>query len=134
MSKVFLDTNVLVDALDGDAGEKQTIARRLLRDVARTGVVSTQVLQEFYVVATRKLGVAPPLAKSVLHSLRRFETVTVTADLIEQAADCSVVHQVSFWDALIVVAAESARCSELWTEDLNPGQVLRGVNVVNPFE
>ena len=133
MSKVLLDTNVLVYALDADAGEKQKTARRLLREVASKGVVSTQVLQEFYVVATRKLGVAPNLAKSVLHSLRRFETVTVTADLIEQAADCGVVHQLSFWDALIVVAAESAQCSELWTEDLNPGQVIRGVTVVNPF-
>lgn len=110
------------------------IARRLLRDVARTGVVSIQVLQEFYVVATRKLGVAPPLAKSVLHSLRHFETVTVAADLIEQAADCSAVHQLSFWDALVMVAAESARGSERWTENLNPGQVVRGVNVANPFE
>jgi predicted nucleic acid-binding protein len=133
MSKVFLDTNLLVYAMDADAGGKREAARRLLRGAAGLGVVSTQVLQEFYVVATRKLGVEPALAKSVVHALRRFETVTVTADLIEQAADCSVVHQLSFWDALIVVAAESARCSELWTEDLNPGQILRGVQVVNPF-
>ena len=48
--------------------------------------------------------------------------------------DCSVVHQLSFWDALILVAAEKALCSEVWTEDLNAGQVIRGVKVVNPFE
>ncbi|MHB8765373.1 MAG: PIN domain-containing protein [Deferrisomatales bacterium] len=132
MSKVFLDTNVLVYAMDADAGEKQQTARRSLREVAGNAVVSTQVLQEFFVVATRKLGVAPAVAKSVFHALRRFETVTVTADLIEQAADCSMVHQLSFWDALIVVAAESARCPELWTEDLNPGQIIRGVKVVTP--
>lgn len=133
MSKIFLDTNILAYALDRDGGEKRSVARRLLQTVADTSVVSTQVLQEFYVVATRKLGVEPTLAKSIVHSFRRFETVTVTADLIEAAADCSIVHQLSFWDALIVVTAEAARCSELWTEDLNPGQVIRGVKVVNPF-
>jgi predicted nucleic acid-binding protein len=133
MSKAFLDTNVLAYALDQDAGEKRDVARGLLRSSPGIGVISTQVLQEFYVVATRKLGVEPALAKSILHSLRRFETVTVTADLIEDAADCSVVYQLSFWDALIVVSAESAKCSEVWTEDLNAGQVIRGVKVVNPF-
>jgi len=133
MSKVFLDTNILAYSLDQDAGEKRDVARGLLRAGVGIGVVSTQVLQEFYVVATRKLGVEPALAKSILHSFRNFETVTVTADLIEGAADCSMVHQLSFWDALIVVSAESARCSELWSEDLDAGQIIRGVKVVNPF-
>lgn len=134
MSKVFLDTNVLVYALDRDAGAKRQTARRLLEVAAGgVGVISTQILQEFYVVATRKLGVEPALAKSILHSLRRFEIVTVTGDLIEQAVDVSVVSRMSFWDALVVVSAEAAQCAQLWTEDLNAGQVIRGVTVVNPF-
>jgi predicted nucleic acid-binding protein len=73
------------------------------------------------------------LAKSILHSLRRSETVTATDDPIEQAVDVSVVSRGSFWNALVVVSAESAQCAELWTEDLNAGQVIRGVKVVNPF-
>jgi predicted nucleic acid-binding protein len=114
MSKAFLDTNLFVYALDQDAGRKRETARRLLEVAAGGGgVISTQILQEFYVAATRKLGVEPALAKSILHSLRRFETVTVTGDLIEQAVDVSVVSRVSFRDALVVVSAESAQCAEL---------------------
>lgn len=133
MSKVFLDTNLLVYAADQDAAAKRQRARDLLRAAVPVGVLSTQVLQEFYVVATRKLHLSPELAKSLVHGFRRFELVTVTADLIEAAIDTSTVHQISFWDALIVVCAEGARCTELWTEDLNAGQILRGVRVVNPF-
>ena len=135
MSKVFLDTNVLVYAADGRTPKKQRRARELLKEVAARGdgVVSTQVLQEFYVAATRKLGIEPLPAKAMLHPFTHFEVVTITPELIEQAVDCAVLLELSFWDALIVVAAESARCTTLWTEDLNEGQVMRGVRVENPF-
>lgn len=135
MSNVFLDTNILVYTLDNNDPAKRDHCRKLLvtlRDEG-SGVISTQVLQEFYVVATQKLGVEAPLAKSILHALQNMTLVTVTPQLIDAAIDCSMLHQLSFWDALIVVSAESARCSELWTEDMNHGQIIQGVRVRNPL-
>ncbi|MFN9574970.1 MAG: PIN domain-containing protein [Gemmatimonadota bacterium] len=102
--KVFLDTNVLVYAQDLDAPHKRERSRQLLAEVAASGrgVISTLVLKECYVTATREMGVAPLAAKSVVQSLRLFEVVQLSPDLIEQAIDRSVLSQLSFWLALIV--------------------------------
>jgi len=133
--KVFLDTNLLVYTLDQHDPHRRAVARKLLADLVenRLGVISTQVLQEFYVTATRKLGVAPLDAKSLVHSLLHLEVVSITPELVEQAVDCSILNRLSFWDALVVAAAESARCALLLTEDMNAGQVIRGVEIENPF-
>ncbi len=134
--KVFLDTNVLVYAQDLDAPHKRERSRQLMAEVAASGrgVISTQVLQEYYVTATRKMGVAPLAAKSVVQSFRMFEVVQLSPDLIEQAIDRSVLSQLSFWDALIVAASVASGCTTIYSEDLNAGQVIGGVRVVNPFE
>ena len=97
------------------------------------GVISTQVMQEFYVTVTGKLKKEPFQAKAVLKTFSAFEIVQVTPELVEEAVDCSVLHQLSFWDALIVVAAEAAGCTTLYSEDFTAGQSLLGVTVVNPF-
>ena len=77
---------------------------------------------------------ADPLAvKDIMNSFARFEVVSVTPEIINSAIDCSILNRLSFWDALIVAAAESAHCEYLWTEDLNAGQVIRGVKVENPL-
>jgi predicted nucleic acid-binding protein len=136
MSKVFLDTNLLVYALDKADPVKQTRARSLLQSLQRDdlyGVISTQILQEFYVVSTKKLRLDPLLAKSILHTFANFETVLVSPELIGQAIDCSILNRLSFWDALVVVSAESACCEKIWSEDLNHGQTIRGVTIENPF-
>jgi predicted nucleic acid-binding protein len=135
MPKVFLDTNILVYSLDQADADKRDRCRALLKELARAknGVLSTQVLQEFYVASTGKLGADPLIVKDVLRALERFETVIITPVLIREAVDCSVINRLSFWDALIIVAAESARCEALWTEDLNHGQIIRGVRIENPF-
>ena len=91
-------------------------------------------MQEFYVAATAKLGADPLLIKDILRSLERFETVVVSPMLIKEAIDCAIINRLSFWDALIVVSAESAHCETLWTEDLNHGQVIRGVCIENPLK
>lgn len=135
MPKSFVDTNVLVYAMDAHDRARRKRCRELLADLRRdgTGAISTQVLQEFYVVATKKLSRDPIRVKPLLHWFEKhFEIVTVSAPLIREAVDCSVVSRISFWDALIVVAAESARTPVLYTEDLNAGQVIRGVKIVNP--
>lgn len=135
MSKVFIDTNILVYALDRFNEAKQKRCRDLLRglNTVGRGVISTQVMQEFYVTATKKLGMDPLHAKDLLNAFERFEVVTVTPEIIKQAIDSSILNRLSFWDALIVAAAESANCDKIWTENLNEGQIIRGVRVVNPF-
>lgn len=135
MSKIFVDTNILVYTLDQYDPIKQQTCRGLLRQLQaqNNAVISTQVLQEFYVAATKKLRVAPLLAKNILRTLQKIETVRIGPALIEQAIDCSILNQISFWDALITVSAESARCEILCTEDLNNGQLISGVLVQNPF-
>jgi predicted nucleic acid-binding protein len=135
MSKVFLDTNILVYSLDQSDAGKQGKCRKLIKSLTgeNTGVISTQVMQEFYVAATGKLGADPLLIKDILRSLERFETVIVSPALIKEAIDCAVINRVSFWDALIIVTAESAHCEILWSEDLNHGQIIRGVRIENPM-
>ena len=136
MPKVFLDTNFVVYQLDKRFPAKQRLSREMTRDLVRRGeaVISTQVLQEFYVVATSRLKVSPILAKGIMSRLGNMEVVTVTADLIGQAADVHVQSKVSFWDALVLVAAASANCEQLFSEDLNDGQTICGVTVANPFD
>jgi len=135
VAKVFLDTNVLVYQLDKRYLTKQRISRELAREAVGRGeaVISTQVLQEFYVVATRKLRVDGVLAKAIMNRLCNMEVVTVTIELIAQAADIHIQNNISFWDALIVVAAGSANCKEVLTEDMKDGQTILGVKISNPY-
>ena len=135
MPKVFLDTNVLAYACDADQPVKREKARALLTTVSREvpPCVSTQVLQEFFVTVTRKMGVEPMQAKRIIHSFRHMETVLIDPEDINRAIDGSVIWQVSFWDALILTSALKAHCAVLYTEDLNDGQVYDTVRVVNPF-
>ena len=136
MARVFLDTNIIVYAADDRERDKRDRARTLiasLRSKAQ-GVVSTQVLCETYSIVTKKLGAPPLEAKTILRKLGELEVVILGPELIQKAIDCSILNQLSFWDALIVAAAASANCDTLWTEDLNHGQVIMGVRVENPLE
>ena len=135
MPKVFLDTNVLVYAGDRDTPGKRRVARELLSRVASEGggVISTQVVQEFFVSATRKLAVDPLKAKAIVATFRPLELVVVTLEDINSAIDGVVLWQVSFRDALILTAAARASCSVIYSEDLNHGQLYDGVEVRNPF-
>jgi predicted nucleic acid-binding protein len=136
MSRVFLDTNVLAYAFDSRNAPKRDRARALLKHLYEEDevCVSTQVLQEFYVVATKKLGLDPLVAKEALRSFERFSVVAVDPRLIAEAIDVSILHKLSFWDSLIVAAAEIMRCDTLYTEDLADGAALRGVAIRNPFK
>ncbi len=116
--------------------KKRELSRDLFRDKATAGdaVISTQVLQEFYVAATVKLRVDPLLVKSIIHMFENIEVVVVGKDLISEAVDTSRQYKLSFRDSLIVVSAESAKCDLLYTEDLNAGQIIRSVKIVNPLK
>jgi predicted nucleic acid-binding protein len=135
MSKVFVDTNILVYSMDKHDIQKMKKSRSMLKKLRKEmqGVISTQVLQEFYVAATKKLKADPITVKDIIRSFENFEIVTITPAIINDAIDCSILNVISFWDSLIVSAAEYAKCVQLWTEDLNTGQVIRGVKIVNPF-
>ena len=135
MTRRFLDTNVLVYADDLDAAVKRRRAREILRDAVRSGdgVVSTQVLQEFFVISTRKLGVEPGVARRKVELLAEMDVVRIDLRLILAAIDLHRLESISFWDALVVRAAVAAGCRTLLTEDLQHGQVINGVRVENPF-
>lgn len=133
--KAFLDSHVLAYAQDTASPKKQQRSRELIAALAATGtgVISTQVLQEFFVTVTGKLGVDALAAKAVLKTFSIFEIVHISPRLVEDAIDCSVLNHLAFWDALIVTAAASAGCSILHSEDLNAGQTILGVRIANPF-
>jgi len=136
VSKIFIDTNLIVYTLDKSNVDKQERARNIIRKIVdvHQPVISTQVIKELYVVAINKMKADPIIVKNILHNFRNMEIVTNDLELIEQAIDISVISQISFWDSLIIAAAEKANCEYIFSEDLNPGQTYRGVLVVNPFE
>lgn len=135
MSKVFIDTNILVYSMDRFDAARRDKCRSLLKSGVKEfqGVISTQVMQEFYVTATKKLGADPLVVKDILNGFGQFETVIINPAIINDAVDCSVIHRISFWDSLIVAAAESANCEKIWTEDLNDGQFIKGIRIENPL-
>lgn len=135
MSKVFIDTNIFVYTLDKNEPKKRKQARQIVKRVVESHqpVVSTQVIQEFYVVASTKLKADRALVKNVIHNFRNMEIVNNDLGLIEQAIDISLISQLSFWDSLIVAAAEKANCEFIFSEDMSSGGIYRGVTVLNPF-
>lgn len=134
-ARSFLDTNIVVYASDADAGPKRPIAIALLAEGLRSkmGVISTQVLQEYFNAATRKLGVPAADARRTMEQLARLDVVQVKPALIFEAVDCHRLNGISFWDALIVRAAVGAGCAVVYSEDLGHGQVIDGVRIENPF-
>jgi predicted nucleic acid-binding protein len=137
--KVFLDTNVLVYAVDEDEPDKRERARRLLaadgEGSAGRFVLSAQVLSEFYVTVTRKL--ARPLAEDVaaaaVELLGQLPTIAIDRALVAEAIALSRSARISHWDGLVVAAAARGGCARLLSEDLNDGQRIGGVLVENPF-
>jgi predicted nucleic acid-binding protein len=132
---VFVDTNVLLYALDTGAPEKQRAAAAWRAELWRTrrGRISYQVLQEFYAQAIRKDPKRAELAQAEVRDLFAWEPLAVDAAVIEAAWGLQERFSLSFWDALIVAAAHALDCHFLLTEDLSHGQDLDGVRVVSPF-
>ncbi len=131
----FFDSNVLVYTDDRDAPAKRALAIALVERGIHEGwaTISTQVLQEYFVITTRKLGVEPRIARDKVEVFARMPLMTNGAEDILHAIDVQRLQQVSFWDALIIHAALKARCSVLFTEDLQHGQRFQGLEIVNPF-
>jgi predicted nucleic acid-binding protein len=133
----FVDTNILVYAEQPGAEAKHEAACRLLRDLwdRRDGALSAQVLQEFFVNVTRKMPspYSAEVAQRIIANYLAWTVVPIDGQLVLDAVDIQRECQLSYWDAAIVAAAATAGATELLTEDLNDGQVIRGVRVVNPL-
>ena len=132
----FLDTNVLLYAVRRAPAEAAKTARALSLLDADDWVISVQVLQEFYVQATRATKVdpiTPEQATALIESWLRFRVQEMTVPILLAALQSSVRYQLSYWDAAILEAARAAGCRQVYSEDLSAGRNYGGIQVVNPF-
>jgi len=133
----FVDTNILIYAHDLDAGERRVQAAALLRELWHEGrgIISTQVLQEFYVNVTVKIPqpLAPQAARDLLRVYGAWQVEINDVETVILATEIQERSRISFWDAMIVAAACRGGAVTLLSEDLNHGQVIEGIRVTNPF-
>lgn len=133
----FIDTNILLYAYDASDDNKHSRASGLVMSLGRgrRGVLSVQVLQEFYVNATAKIAqpLSPPEATERIRAFSLWKVHSPTASDVVDAIALSVEHQLSFWDSMIIQSAATLGCNILWSEDLNSGQMVSGVRIQNPF-
>lgn len=134
-ARSFIDTNVLVYAEASDAPAKQRAALAVLKQLyeGAEGVLSTQVLQEYCNVALKKLRLPVQHVRAQLDLYEQFEVIQVTPAIIRAGLDLHQIRSVSFYDALILASAQTAGCSVLFSEDMNTGEIMGGVRIVNPF-
>ncbi len=134
---VFLDTNILIYAHDTEAGERHRRAAQIVAGLwdTRAGLLSVQVLQEFYVNVTRKIPKPLPFstAREIVRYYSCWNLERIMAEDVLRASEIEEQNRISFWDALIVTAAIKGGASRILSEDLNPGQVIAGVPIENPF-
>jgi predicted nucleic acid-binding protein len=128
---------VLIYAHDLDAGSKHDRAAAILSDLweNENGIVSVQVLQEFYVNVTRKISapLTPALARGVIRNYLAWQIAPNDPSTVLSASEIAERNQISFWDALIVASASNAGADRILSEDLNHGQMIEGVVIENPF-
>ncbi len=136
--KYFVDTNILIYAHDPSAGVKHGRARQLIAQLWSTGegVLSTQVLQELCVNLRRKLARPLPVdeIRQLVQDYLSWEIVVNTPQSVIQALDIEVRYKISYWDALVLQAAETCGASVIYSEDLSAGQRYGAVRVVNPLK
>jgi predicted nucleic acid-binding protein len=132
----FFDTNVLIYADDKAAPGKQRRALDLVAEHrrARTGVISLQVLQEYFVTVTRKLRVESSIARRKVELLAEFHVAAPDVTDILAAIDLHRLHNFSFWDALVIRSAKQSGCTVLFSEDMQHTRDIDGLQIVNPFK
>jgi len=133
--RVFFDTNIFLYAHDNNNPGKRGIARDLILNEFKTGncAVSTQVLAEFFQIYVGKLKMPYINAVKELHFMSRCSVIEQTISLIVSGAALYSQHSLSFWDSMILAAAIKASAEILYTEDMNSGQEIEGVKIINPF-
>ena len=132
----FFDTNVLIYADDKAAPTKQRRALDLVAEHrrARTGVISLQVLQEYFVTVTRKLRLDASIARRKVELLAEFHVAAPDVADILAAIDLHRLHKFSFWDALVIRSAKQSGCTVLFSEDMQHTRDIDGLQIVNPFK
>ena len=135
VARNFIDTNILVYAEASDEPAKQQAALALLKQLyeTATGVLSTQVLQEYCNVALKKLKLSAGHIRAQLDLYEQFEIVQVTPAIIRAGLDLHQTRSLSFYDALIMASAQAAGCNVLLSEDMNTGEIINGIRILNPF-
>ncbi len=131
----FVDSNVILYALDRRDQRKSELAEELLAELAASqlGVISTQIVNEVVSVVLSKYGMGHIEVVEIVESMRSFRTVTHDVEMTLAAVELHEEHAINFWDALIVAAAVSAGCKTLYTEDLSHGHTIAGLRIVDPF-
>jgi predicted nucleic acid-binding protein len=134
-ARSFFDTNILICADDKAAPAKQRRALDLVAEHrrARTGVVSLQVLQEYFVTATRKLRIEAHIVRRKVELLAEFDVAAPEVADILAAIDLHRLHGFSFWDALVLRAAKQAGCSVVFSEDMQNMREVDGLEIIDPF-
>lgn len=136
--KTFIDTNILIYAHDRDADEKHLIAKKVIEDLweNKKGVLSIQVLEEFYVNVTKKIlkPIAKKEAREIIQEYFSWEIIVINSEMVLQASHIEEKQKISFWDGLIMAAAYQGKASFLFSEDLNHGQKFENVLIQNPFK
>ena len=135
LQRTFFDSNILLYADDARFAAKQKRAVKLILDHRQqnTAVLSLQVLQEYFSNATRKLGVDPAEASRKVEIYSRFQLVEPRLADIFEAIDIFRLYRINYCDAMVIQCAASSGCTTVLTEDLQDGQVIKGVRIVNPF-
>ena len=136
MTRLFVDTNVWVYSVDDGEPAKQAVARQVLSPTAGDDlVISAQVIGEFFVTVRRKFAEAlpEPDAVALVEQMRRLPVVAIDGELVSAAVAAVRSWQLSYWDALIIAAAEASGCAMLLSEDLADGVLYGNVQVQNPF-
>jgi predicted nucleic acid-binding protein len=136
--KVFLDANIIIYAYDVSAGEKHEIAKKILVDLwdSGLGVISTQVLQEFFVAVTQKLSkpLDKRLAREIVSDFLKWDVVINDGESILEAIEILLRYGYSFWDSLIIEAAIRSGTVILLSEDMSHGQTINTLTIKNPFK
>lgn len=133
--RTFIDTNLLVYTDDRANPDKQRVALDILHrhKQANSGVLSLQVLQEYFVAVTRKYGIDPADARRKVELFAEFDVVEPGLNDVLAAIDLHRLRYLSYWDALVVHTARQAGCAAILSEDMQHGQMIDGVRIVNPF-
>ncbi len=134
---VFLDTNILVYAYDTQDAAKQKKAQAILADgmANDTCFLSVQVLGEFFNVVTKHIQnpMSSEEAKGIVDIFSMMPILEIDPAMVRRAIDTHITYHISYWDALIIAAAERSECKQVYTEDLNHGQTYNDILVINPF-
>jgi len=133
----FIDTSIIVYAYDNHFPDKQQRAREIIINAVRSGngVLSTQVLGEFFTVVTRKINMPLSVrnARGIIKYMGNMRVQEIDSLIVERALDTLEQYKISYWDSLIIAAAERAQCKRILSEDLNAGQKYHGIEIINPF-